>query len=220
MYEHLIDTTEVNGFTVKIYNDPDAESPRDWTHGCDLALYHRRYDLPNDAGLDFDSFEGWADVADALTEHHGALVVAPVYGYDHGALALSLGNGYPFSDRWDSGTLGLAYVTEQNWKDTQGRPWTGSEQDQASARELMRSDVETYNMFLNGEVYGYVIEDPADGEHLDSLWGMFGYDYTEREAAEAANALEHEPKCNGELNRRSGQIEHSQRCPVHDGREG
>jgi hypothetical protein len=204
--------SEVNGFAVEIYQDEDADSPRGWTHGCELVLSRRGYDYPNDAGIDFDAFGGWEEIGEHLKAAAGALVVLPVYAYIHSGIVLRAGQS--FSDPWDSGTLGLAYVTAQNWKDTQGTEWTGSEADREMARRLIAGDVETYSQYLNGEVYGYVIKD-FDGEEVDSLWGMYGSEYAEEEAKAAALALEHEPKCTGTLNRQTGQVEHAGACPLH-----
>lgn len=35
-----------------------------------------------------------------------------------------------------------------------------------------------------GEVFGYVVEDQY-GEHIDSCWGFYGYDWAESQATEA-----------------------------------
>ena len=210
-----LSTSTVNGFTVEIHYDQDGESPRGWTHGCELAYSHRRYDFPNDAGVNFDDFGGWAEIAEHLTETEGALVVLPVNMIDHSGLAFRVGRGFPEDPGgWDSGQIGLAYVTPKNWEETQGTPWTGSEADQEQARRLIESDVETYGQYVNGEVYGYVIKD-FDGEQVESLWGMYGYDYAEQEAADVARGLTHEAKCSGTLNRHSGELEHEGPCALH-----
>jgi hypothetical protein len=210
-----ISKSQVNGWTVEIHYDTDPGSPREWTHGCELVLSHRNYNLPNDAGVDFDAFGGWGDVAEHLKSAEGALMVLPVHGYDHGGLVLRAGSrAGQFGDPWDSGVAGLAYVTPQNWKDTQGTTWTGGEADQEQARKLIESDVDTYTQYLNGEVYGYTITD-SDGEEVDSCWGYYGLDYVTSEAAAIAAGMEHEPKCTGTLNRRTGQLEHTGACPFH-----
>lgn len=191
----------VNGYTVRIYPDLEPESPRDWTHGAELALFHRRYDLPNDSGLtesDLDALGSWQALAENL-KAGGALAVLPVFMLDHSGLYLKVGDdlterragsGVFLSDPqgWDSGQAGFAYVTPQNWADTQGTEWTGSEEQIQRAHDLIRSDVAEYAQYLEGDVYGYVIED-AEGEHRDSLWGLFGYDYAVEEARGAAEAM-------------------------------
>ena len=41
------------------------------------------------------------------------------------------------------------------------------------AEKCLRSEVETYDDYLTGQVYGYIIED-ENGEQLDSCWGFLG----------------------------------------------
>lgn len=215
----IIESKEVNGFTVKIMHDEEAPSPREsMTDGCGLALFHKRYDLPNDSGLDPDDFPTEQAFIDALKEKTGALIVARVYGYDHSGLSMSVSRAYPYDDPWDSGVLGVGYVTPQNWSDTQGESckWENTPEQQAQAMQLIKGDIETYNMWANGEVYCYSITD-FDGEIVDSCSDIYGLDDTVEEAVSAAQSLEHEPKCNGRLDRRRGVITHSAACAIHRG---
>lgn len=212
MSSTLLERHTVNGWNVELHYDPAPSTPRDWVHGADMVLSRRNWDLPNDAGVDLDDFESWAEVRDHLLDGT-ALAVLPVYMMDHGGIALSTGS---FHDPWDSGQLGVAYVTPQNWAETQGEmDWTGSPAQLVLAQELIKSEVEVYGQYLNGEVYGYRILDPLDGEEQESLWGLYGYEYAMKEAAEAAEGLEHEAKCTGTLNRRTGKVEHAGACPLH-----
>lgn len=48
------------------------------------------------------------------------------------------------------------------------------------AVSYLKGEVNTYNQWVNGEVYGYVIT--KDGEEVDSCWGYYGYDHCEDEA--------------------------------------
>ena len=204
-----------NGFTVVIDHDQDAGNPRDDAHGCELVMSHRRYSWPNDAGIDFGAFDSWGAVAQELTDNHGALVIATVYAYDHSGISFKTGErAGSFADPWDSGIAGLAYVTRQNWEDTQGQPWTGSDADLAQARRLIAGDVETYGQWANGECYGYTITDEY-GDQVDACAGYIGWDSVTEAAKAAANGLEHEIKCNGALDRASGKIAHAGPCPLH-----
>ncbi|MHC4619184.1 MAG: hypothetical protein ACYTEQ_15680 [Planctomycetota bacterium] len=59
-----------------------------------------------------------------------------------------------------------------------------------NAEDALRSEVETYDQFLRGDVWGYIVED-GEGEHIDSCWGFFG-----EEAAQAegdASLAAHQP---------------------------
>ena len=212
--------SEVNGWIVEIYPDQDATSPRDDdSPGCGLVMSARGWDFPNDAGVDLDLFSSWQEVARHLAATVGALVTVPVYMIDHSGIAFRAGNDFGDCDPggWDSGQVGVAYVTPQIWADTQGTPWTGSDADAEQARRLIAGDVEIYGQYVNGETCGYTITDPVDGEQVDACWGIYGYSDAEQEAKAAAEALTHEPKCTGALNHRTGQIEHAGACPIHNG---
>ena len=214
------ETFTVNGFTVKLIHDEDRPSPRDEEfHGCDMVLDHRHYTLPNDAALSLADFSGWDAVAAHLTAE-GALAVQPVWAYEHGGIALTTGERtYPFTDRWDSGQLGVAYITPANWAEAEGHPWTGSDADRRRAAAVIAVAVDEYGKYLNGECFGYEVTDPADGEVVAESWGLIGYEYAEQAGREAAEGCAHEVKCTGRLDRRAGEIRHDGPCPLHD-REG
>jgi hypothetical protein len=113
-------------------------------------------------------------------EKRGA-VVLPLYGFEHTDTALST---VDFGDRWDSGQIGFVYAFPGKAKKFAG--WTESgEALRARLAENMASEVSEIGRIMNGEVYGYTIED-EDGNQLDSLWGMVGYEYAESQMREAA----------------------------------
>ena len=47
--------------------------------------------------------------------------------------------------------------------------------------EVIQGEVNTYNQYLSGDVYGYKVFD-KDGEELDSCWGYYGMEYVVEEA--------------------------------------
>jgi hypothetical protein len=118
------------------------------------------------------------------------VIACPLYLYDHSGITISMGRGgNPFSCPWDSGMVGFIFMTKamilSNWM----KPATArlTPALKAQALDLMDGETKTYDMYLTGDVYGYVVEriDPEDededGEELDSCWGMFGYDYAVEE---------------------------------------
>ena len=52
--------------------------------------------------------------------------------------------------------------------------------DRELAQKCLEAEVEEYDTYLRGEVYGYIVQ--KDGTDLDSCWGMYGLDYC-KEAA-------------------------------------
>lgn len=110
-------------------------------------------------------------------------VILPLFLYDHSGITISTG---PFSCPWDSGQVGWIYVTKD-----QIRKEYGVSRITKKVREkvikLLEAEVETYDQYLTGDVWGFVIEHPEDGE-VDSCWGFFGDEYCLKEARAAVDA--------------------------------
>jgi hypothetical protein len=59
------------------------------------------------------------------------------------------------------------------------------------ARHCAQSEINEWLAYANGEVYGYIVKD-NDGEHLDSCWGFYGYEFCKEEAKSQAEWHENE----------------------------
>ena len=57
-----------------------------------------------------------------------------------------------------------------------------------TACECLHAEHETYEMWLNGDVFGYTIMDMETGEDVESCWGFYGFDYCLEQAKEIALA--------------------------------
>lgn len=162
----------------RIVHDETPMSPREYESSLSiLVLFHKRYNLPNEFGLDYTQYEGWADMR-ADIEAEGGINILPVWAYDHGSMAIAVAENNPFSCPWDSGQLGFVFTTEERLE------WTGADRDRIE--EFMKMEVDEYSRYLNGEVYGYEIVDER-GEVVDSCWGYYGYADAEAAAKEACN---------------------------------
>lgn len=121
-------------------------------------------------------------------------VIQPLYLYDHSGITISTG---AFSCPWDSGQVGWIYVT----KDKLAEEFNG---DVALAEARITSEVEEYDQYLTGDVYGYTIYEheefdqdgivipPTDGEVVDSCWGFYGSDPFENGMSEHIDSELHE----------------------------
>jgi hypothetical protein len=117
-----------------------------------------------------------------MEEAEKVAIILPVYLYDHGGLAMSVGG---FSCPWDSGQVGWIYVTlEDVRKEYSCKRVTKAIRDKVI--RMMTQEVETYSEYLGGFVYGFIIETP-DGDNVDSCWGFYGLDYAKKEATDSAN---------------------------------
>lgn len=117
-----------------------------------------------------------------LLEKHTNIVYLPLYLYDHSGITMSTGS---FGDRWDSGQVGYIYTDKKTIMETGGmlqnengnyvkitdRNW------KKAAYQWMEGEVEVYDQYLTGEVYGIITEeydaDTDDWEEKDNCWGFF-----------------------------------------------
>jgi len=93
----------------------------------------------------------------------------PVYLYEHSGMTVSL---EPFGDPWDSGQVGWIFVTrEKVLEEYSVKKITPQVREKVLA--VFRAEIEIYDAYLRGEVYGYIVRSP-EGDNLDSCWGFFG----------------------------------------------
>ena len=193
MEEYVAETWLVGNFRVKLIADTDAESPDNWNGGEELGIVttrNRYFELQQGGFKSPDEVNpNNKDNKDTLRKYW----VFPLYMYVHSGVSLSLGNSeYPFNDRWDAGQVGYVFASKKTWRLSD------------SARKACQSYVDTWNMYLSGDVWGYVIEtlsdDDTDGENVDSCWGFYGLDFARKEAQDAAKYYQDEAiKAEGHL---------------------
>ena len=114
-------------YRMRLHPDPDAASPRSQDNLGVLCLSVGRYALPMEdrdvhAAMNGDYGLGGRRSRRAVTRWlqatRGARVVLPVWGYDHGMLAVHAGaRSYPFDDRWDSGLAGINFDSADTRRD-------------------------------------------------------------------------------------------------------
>jgi len=187
-----IETFKHAGRTVSIFHDEDPMSPRDYDNIATLACWHRR------ANLGDEQIEGGMTAKELIRSlrDRGEKVLAllPLYLYEHGGRSISTGS---FSCRFDSGQVGWAYVTkssaekmgcvgERHEQYEPGKMRVVGTWDKAALEESIRGEVSSYDDFLTGACYGYVVEG-AEGDELESCWGFVGdLNYVRSEARSAA----------------------------------
>ncbi|MGH9391383.1 MAG: hypothetical protein ACRD1Z_17390, partial [Vicinamibacteria bacterium] len=176
-----LETEKVGRYTVEIHTDPDAESPREWSNIGKMICFHKRYTLGDKHDFKHDDFSGWAELEKHLREKEGAVLVLPLYLFDHSGITMRT---EPFGDPWDSGQVGLIYATEAAILEAFLKKKLGSRVLELARKNLI-GEVKDYDDFLTGQVYGYIIKD-ENGEDVDSCWGFFGGIEYCREEARAA----------------------------------
>lgn len=149
-----MNTIQYKNHTIKLVVDEDPINPRDeWTNFGTLVCFHRRYNLGDKHDLDIDYAKELEKSDDVIS--------LPVYLYDHSGLTIST---KPFPCPWDSGKIGFIYIGKDKIKSE------GVSEEQALKN--LQSEIEVYDAFLRGDVYGYQTSN-AEGEEIDSCYGFY-----------------------------------------------
>ncbi len=161
--ENLIAQKTVNTYTIKIYQDNDPKNPRkEWDNFGQMICFHKRYSLGDPHKWDINSFHEFLD------ENKNNIVYLNLYLYDHSDITMSTS---PFSCQWDSGQVGVIYVTYEDIR-KEYKVARITEAIKEKVFNLLRNEVIVYDKYLTGQVYGYVIED-ENGETIDSCWEFY-----------------------------------------------
>jgi len=168
---------EVNGHKVAIIQDEFNESPEKCMDQLGTILYRKnsRYILGY-KGVEVEEMDEIAKRRD--------VICLPVYAYIHSGVAL---NTSGFHCPWDSGQSGIMYVENAKVREEWGVKRI-SPKLRAKVIEVLKGELETFNQYLEGDVWGYVITDP-EGEEVESCWGFYGFEYCKEEATSLAENL-------------------------------
>ncbi len=170
-----VERFEVGDLTVKIVQDTDPESPREWSNLGTMVCWHRNYRLGDKhtyaSPEEFQQSE----------EFKNAAVILPLYLYDHSGITMRCS---PFSCQWDSGQVGYIVISREKIREEYGVKRV-SKQLLAKVSGYLESEVKVYDMYLTGDVYGYIVE-TSDGDTVDSCFGYYGIDSVTLEAKSQA----------------------------------
>jgi hypothetical protein len=129
------------------------------------------------------------DECEDYLEDSKKLVILPIYLYDHSGLTI---NTVGFHCPWDSGQVGWIYATvdealkqKLGYQSKNGKFYSYKRNTPAlrkTMREILLAEVETYDEYLRGEVYGYKcikLEEcgkcgHVDEVEVDSCFGFYG----------------------------------------------
>jgi len=185
--------TTYKNFTIRIEQDENPMNPRtEWDNFGTIAYKHRSYILGEEEINDPDDFlAGLAGVEpdkdNLMKRAQRKNVILPVYLYDHSGITISC---RPFSCPWDSGQVGFIYATyEQIRKEYNVKHVTKKVIEKV--KNLFRSEIETFDNYLTGEVYSFTVED-ENGEMVDSCCGWYGDDGIEEAKTEARSWIDYE----------------------------
>ena len=167
--EHVNETKNGNYIT-RTYQDDSTESPRDWDNLGTMVCFHKRYDLGDKTDYRSEDYDSWEELKNGIEENEGEIVILPLYLYDHSGITISTSS---FSCQWDSGQIGFIFVSKHKIE-KEGI-------DVTKVEEYLKSEVETYDQYLRGDVYGYKVFKVSTcnlghehEEEIESCWGFYG----------------------------------------------
>lgn len=165
----ILSEKKLNKITsIEIFQDEDPMSPFDWDLLGEVIFSSKlRYNIGkclSDEGLS-EQFK-----KDCKTS-----LYLPLYAYIHSGISLSCSNDvYPFNCRWDTSYAGYIHVPVEKVRcEYNVKRITQNVKDKVYS--CLKSEIETINQWLNGEVYGFVTKN-VQGDMIDSCWGFYGSD--------------------------------------------
>jgi len=172
---------------IKVVQDSDPESPRDWDNLGTMTCWHRRRSLGDTHGLSElveaiqeapQWCESWyyeynmADPRELLElAEKCQFIVLPLYLYDHSGITM---NTHGFGCRFDSGQVGFIWVTRKDVRKEYGVKRI-SKALLERVYQSLNGEVETYDQYLRNDIYGFEAIDEND-EVIHSCWGFYGDD--------------------------------------------
>jgi hypothetical protein len=171
MKEDLRETIKYRGYDIDTYYDTDPPCPDEWDDEIFLVYDHRDFFVERKGFNPDDIFERMQD----NKKTYDGYWFFPVYAYIHSGVALSLGRTtYPFTCRWDTSFKGFALIKRNKYS------WTESK-----AYKRAEGLIESWNMYLSGDVYGYNSE-------CGSCWGFYGEEGYKQMIEEAKREIDYE----------------------------
>ena len=177
---YVIKEAKLGNETVKIVQDGDVETPRNWSNLSKMIFTGSYKHLGDKHEVDFDeefdSRQDFIERGEEIVRKHfkDVAVCYAVHMYKHSGESISIDYSGQYTCRWDSGTIGFAIVSKEDIrKEYNIKRVTQKYIDKCE--NIVRGEIKTLDQYISGEVYGYVVED-KDENVIDSCYGFFGYD--------------------------------------------
>jgi hypothetical protein len=199
------------GYTIRIEPDDDPLNPRtEWDNMGTMICFHKRYELGDKHEYSSDHYSGWDELRSAIEKEEDAAIILPLFLMDHSGLSMSYSSSrFSMCDSagWDWGCVGFIFVSRKKLREEYSKKRI-SKKTLELAEKVLMGEVETYDQYLTGDVWGYIIENDDD-DHIESCWGFFGYDYCKEEAE---GIVDHMVKNNEERAAELKRVQAAQPC--------
>lgn len=171
----------VGNHIIRTFYDESPENPRQWDNLGTMVCFHGRYRLGDEHNYDSNDYKGWDEMEKAIIKNENVGVILPLYLYDHGGITISTS---PFSCNWDSGQIGFIFISKKKMLEEYGGKIV-TKKLKERVEGYLKNEVEEYDQYLRGEVYGVKVfkkelDEDGDDVEVHSCWGFF----SEQEAIE------------------------------------
>lgn len=178
MGQYVSETETIDKYQIDIMPDDMPDSPRNWDNMGTMICFHRDAILGDKHDYDHSDYNGWSEMEKAIIANEDVAVILPLYVYQHGGMTM---NTTGFHCGFDSGQVGFIFVSKKVLRKEYGVKYV-TQKVRDKALKVLLGEVETYDQYLTGDIYGYRITDTETDEKLDSCWGFYGSDYCMEEA--------------------------------------
>jgi hypothetical protein len=187
---HIVETKQIENYLIEVVQDADPENPRSWENLGTMVCFHNRYDLGDKHNYNSDDYDGWDEMEKDIIKRENVGAILPLYLYDHSGITM---NTTGFGCKWDSGQVGFIFISKEKMLEEYGGKRV-TKKLKERVTEYLKGEVETYDQYLRGDVYGYQIsrvttcnQGHEHKEDLDSCYGFFGMDSCLEDAESIVN---------------------------------
>ena len=174
----------ISNYLIEVIQDESPESPREWDNLGTMICFHGRYDLGDKHDYRSGDYSGWDEQRKDIEKKENACVILPLYLYDHSGITMKTS---PFGCNWDSGQVGWIVVSKEQVRKEYNVKRINKELIE-KVTKVLEGEVETYDQYLTGDVYGYRISKVTEcdfghehKEEVDSCWGFYGEESAQEE---------------------------------------
>jgi len=134
------------GLKLSFYKDDEPEDPRDYDNvGIIVCDDH--------ADIDINKFKNLDEVEEYIRQDLGAIVILPLYLHDSSEVSIATE-----AQAWSS-KIGFIYATEKSANCLEKEDGMSRQEWLAEVKEWLIWEVNTYNAYLQGNAYGWKVED-------------------------------------------------------------
>lgn len=182
--DEVLALAAAKGLTIDVEYSEGHDSPRE---SCSSILVTSNNNVTSVAEAKLPSDEWGSSIEAAISNYarlnnidEADMMWWPVYAYIHGNVAFGIES---FNIRWDSGLIGFIYESKKSIREEFGVKRISSNLTDKITQRI-KDELATLTDWANGTIYAVSIS--KDGEHLDSLSGIYSQNdkYTSEVALE------------------------------------